>query len=187
MLLLLEGRFEGSSLKLKYPSRQRILLHWSAFAQEPQNLFVVFFWSHRAMLIGWSTCFQIFAASLSFISTFARAELDIDSATPASVLRTDLLINVTSFLCIAPYRSDLVYQDLASSLSFLEKSIWRDAVWPYVLRILFSSCNFHLLPRVYHETFSTACGGLYQATCRAVYKVVKTWIVNSAQCECKLR
>ena len=43
MLLLLEGRFEGSSLKLKHPSRQRILLCWSPFAQEPQNLFVVFF------------------------------------------------------------------------------------------------------------------------------------------------
>ena len=43
MLLLLEGRFEGSSLKLKHPSRQRILLCWSPFAQEPQKLFVVFF------------------------------------------------------------------------------------------------------------------------------------------------
>ena len=44
----------------------------------------------------------------------------------------------------------------------------------------------HFLPRVHHETFSTPCGGL----CQAVYKVVKTvktWIVNAAQYECKLR
>ena len=85
MLLLLEGRFEGSSLKLKHPSRQRILLCWSPFAQEPQNLFAVFFWSHQAMLIGWSACFQIFAASLPFISASARTELDLDTVTPASV------------------------------------------------------------------------------------------------------
>ena len=48
----------------------------------------------------------------------------------------------------------------------------------------------HFLPRVHHETFSTPCGGLCQAACRAVYKVVKTvktWIVNAAQYECKLR
>ena len=60
----------------------------------------------------------------------------------------------------------------------------------YVRRILFSSYIFHFLLRVHHETFSTPCGGLCQAACRAVYKVVKTvktWIVNAAQYECKLR
>ena len=47
--------------------------------------------------------------------------------------------------------------------------------------------HFHFLPRVYHETFSTPCRGLCRAACRAVGKVVKTWIVNAAQCESKLR
>ena len=102
-------------------------------------------------------------------------------------LITALVINVTWFLCIALYRSDLVYQDLTSSFFSLEKSIWRDAMWHYVLRILLSSYIFHFLPRVHHETFSTPCGGLCQAACCTVYKVVKTWIVNAAQCECKLR
>ena len=187
MLLLLEGRFEGSSLKLKHPSRQRILLCWSPFAQEPQNLFVVFFWSHQAMLIGWSACFQIFAASLLFISASARTDLDLDTVTPASVFDNGFGNQCDMISCIALYRSDLVYQDLTSSFFSLEKSIWRDAMWHYVLRILLSSYIFHFLPRVHHETFSTPCGGLCQAACCAVYKVVKTWIVNATQCECKLR
>lgn len=141
MLLLLEGRFEGSSLKLKHPSRQRILLCWSPFAQEPQNLFVVFFWSHRAMFIGWSACFQIFATSLSFISALARTDFDFDTVTPASVFDNGFSnqCDMISFISFAAYRSDLVYQDLTSSFFSLEKSIWRDALWYYVLRILFYS------------------------------------------------
>ena len=122
MLLLLEGRFEGSSLKLKHPSRQRILLCWSPFAQEPQKLFVVFFWSHRAMFIGWSACFQIFAASLSFISALARTDFDFDTVTPASVFDNGFSnqCDMISFISFAAYRSDLVYQDLTSSFFSLE-------------------------------------------------------------------
>lgn len=144
MLLLLEGRFEGSSLKLKHPSRQRILLCWSPFAQEPQNLFVVFFWSHRAMFIGWSACFQIFATSLSFISALARTDFDFDTVTPASVFDNGFSnqCDMISFISFAAYRSDLVYQDLTSSFFSLEKSIWRNALWYHVLRILFYSYIF---------------------------------------------
>ena len=109
MLLLFEGRFEGSGLKLKHPSRQRILLCWSPFAQEPQNLFVVFFWSHQAMLIGWSACFQIFAASLSFISASARTELDFDTVTPASVFDNGFgnQCDMMSLYCSLPIRLGL--------------------------------------------------------------------------------
>lgn len=116
MLLLLDGRFEGSSLKLKHPSRQRILLCWSPFAQEPQNLFVVFFWSHQAMLIGWSACFQIFAASLSFISASARTELDFDTVTPASVFdnhfgnQCDMIsLHCSLLIRLGLPRSDLIF------------------------------------------------------------------------------
>ena len=109
MLLLLEGRFEGSSLKLKHPSRETILLCWSPFAQEPQNLFVVFFWSHQAMLIGWSACFQIFAASLLFISASARTDLDLDTVTPASVFDNGFgnQCDMISLHCSLPIRLGL--------------------------------------------------------------------------------
>ena len=188
MLLLLEGRFEGSSLKLKHPSRQRILLCWSPFAQEPQNLFVVFFWSHRAMFIGWSACFQIFAESLSFISALARTDFDFDTVTPASVFDNGFSnqCDMISFISFAAYRSDLVYQDLTSSFFFFGKIHMKGRFVVLCTSYLVLLLHFHFLPRVYHETFSTPCRGLCRAACRAVGKVVKTWIVNAAQCECKL-
>ena len=37
MLLLLEGRFEGNSLKLKHPSRQRILLCWTCIIASAED------------------------------------------------------------------------------------------------------------------------------------------------------
>ena len=146
------------------------------------------FWSHRAMLIGWSACFQIFAGSLSFIiSASARTELDFETVTPASVFDNGFgnQCDMISLHCSLPIRLGLPRSHLI--IFFLEKSIWRDAMSHSVLRILFSSYIFHFLPEVYHETFSTPCRGLCRAACRAVGKVVKTWIVNAAQCECKLR
>ena len=142
MLLLLEGRFEGSSLKLKHPSRETILLCWSPFAQEPQNLFVVFFWSHQAMLIGWSACFQIFAASLPFISASARTELDLDTVTPASVFDNGFgnQCDMISLHCSLPIRLGLPRSHLI--IFFFGRNIWRDAMSHYVRRILFSSYTF---------------------------------------------
>ena len=187
MLLLLEGRFEGSSLKLKHPSRQRILLCWSPFAQEPQNLFVVFFWSHQAMLIGWSACFQIFAASLPFISASARTELDLDTVTPASVFDNGFgnQCDMISLHCSLPIRLGLPRSHLI--IFFFGKIHMKGRFVVLCTSYLVLLLHFHFLPRVYHETFSTPCRGLCRATCRAVGKVVKTWIVNAAQCECKLR
>ena len=187
MLLLLEGRFEGSSLKLKHPSRQRILLCWSPFAQEPQNLFVVFFWSYRAMLIGWSACFQIFASSLSFISASARTELDFDTVTPASVFDNDFgnQCDMISLHCSLLIRLGLPRSHLI--IFFFGKIHMKGRFVVLCTSYLVLLLHFHFLPRVYHETFSTPCRGLCRAACRAVGKVVKTWIVNAAQCECKLR